>query len=168
MRPQSSLGEKTINVGPGWSDSARIFKSPLWVFLLAIHSHLYSFAPWYFYFFKFTQPLKVSIVQLQYTVKEKERKSDRKPYPPSLWFLKSIKKPQVWEFTRFCPESSIKLSVHEFGFWTTNIRNMTVGRIIVYSYAQFAPIDLFDKNRQMLMLVYLEVCVLRNCMVCIV
>ncbi len=150
MLPQSSLGEKTINVGPGWSDSARNLKSSLCAFLHAIHSHLYSFAPWYLYFFKFTQPLKVSTVPLPYTLKEKERSPDKKPYPlaPSLWFKKSTKKPQVWELSRLCPEISMKLSVHEFGCWTTIIRNMTVGRIIVFSYPQFAPIDLFDKNRK--------------------
>jgi hypothetical protein len=54
----------------------------------------------------------------------------------------------------------MKLSVHEFGFWATIIRNMTVGLKIVSSYAQFTSIDLFDKIRKMLMLVYLLVCVL--------
>jgi hypothetical protein len=34
-----------------------------------------------FYFFKLTQPLTVSTVQFLYTVKEKRRKPDRKPYP---------------------------------------------------------------------------------------
>ncbi len=37
---------------------------------------------------------------------------------PSLWFKKSIQKPQVWELSRLCHESSIKLNVHEFGFWS--------------------------------------------------
>jgi hypothetical protein len=50
------------------------------VFLLAIHSHLYSF-PLRFLFFKLTQPLTVSTVQLLYTVKEKGGKPDRKPCP---------------------------------------------------------------------------------------
>jgi hypothetical protein len=50
------------------------------VFLLAIHSHLYSFAL-RSYFFKLTQPLTVSRVHLLYTVKEKGGKSDRKLYP---------------------------------------------------------------------------------------
>ncbi len=36
--------------------------------------------PWYFYFFKLTQPLTVSSVQLLHTVKEKRGKPDRKPY----------------------------------------------------------------------------------------
>jgi hypothetical protein len=58
------------------------------VFLLAIHSLLYSFA-FYFYFFKLTQPLTVSIVHLLYTVNEKEGKPDRKPCIPS------TQKPQV-------------------------------------------------------------------------
>ncbi len=31
---------------------------------------------------------------------------------------KSVLKPQVsWELSRLCPETSTKLSVHEFGFW---------------------------------------------------
>jgi hypothetical protein len=34
-----------------------------------------------FYFFKLTQPLTVPTVHLLYTVKEKEGKPDRKPYP---------------------------------------------------------------------------------------
>jgi hypothetical protein len=60
-----------------------------------IHSHLHSFVL-RFYFFKLTQPLTVSRVHLLYAVKEKEGKSDRKLHtPPSLWFKKSIPKPQV-------------------------------------------------------------------------
>jgi hypothetical protein len=34
-----------------------------------------------FYFFKLTQPLTVFTVQLQYTVKEKGGKTERKPFP---------------------------------------------------------------------------------------
>jgi hypothetical protein len=50
-------------------------------FIHAIHSHLYSFAS-DLYFFKLTQPLSVSTVQMVlYTVKEKGGKPDRKPYP---------------------------------------------------------------------------------------
>ncbi len=40
-----------------------------------------SWMPWDFYFFKLTQPLTVSTVQLLYTVKEKGGKPDRKLYP---------------------------------------------------------------------------------------
>ncbi len=73
--------------------------------------------PWDFYFFKLTQPLIVStfqLLQLLYTVKEKGGKPDRKP---SLWLKKSIRKPQVWEFSRLCQETSTKLYLHEFDFW---------------------------------------------------
>jgi hypothetical protein len=53
------------------------------VFLLAIHSHLYSFALGDFYFFKLTQPLTVSTVQLLHTVKENGGKPDgnHNPFP---------------------------------------------------------------------------------------
>ncbi len=52
----------------------------LTVFLLAIHNLLYSFD--ISIFFKLTQPLTVSTVQLLYSVrcKEERRKPDRKPY----------------------------------------------------------------------------------------
>ncbi len=52
------------------------------VFLLAIiHSHLTSTAfPWDLYFFKLTQTLTVSTVQLLYAVKEKGGKPDTKPF----------------------------------------------------------------------------------------
>ncbi len=59
--------------------------------------------------------LRISTVQLLYTVKEKGAKPDRKP------FKKSIQEPQVWELFRLCPETSTKLDVHEFGF-NTNVQ----------------------------------------------
>ncbi len=50
-------------------------------FLLCfIHSHLYSFAL-SFYFFKLTQPLTVSTVQLQYTVKEENLIENHTTFP---------------------------------------------------------------------------------------
>jgi hypothetical protein len=49
------------------------------VFLLAIHSYLYSFALTVL-IFKLAQPLTVSRVQLLYNVKEKGGKLDRKLY----------------------------------------------------------------------------------------
>jgi hypothetical protein len=54
------------------------------VFLLAIQSHLYSTVfPSDFYFLKLTQTFTVSKVgyYIQYTVKEKGGKPDRKPHP---------------------------------------------------------------------------------------
>ncbi len=59
--------------------------------------------PWNFYFFKLTQPHTVS-------VKEKGGKPDRKPHPFPM-FKKSIRKPQVWELSRLCPVTSMKLYV---------------------------------------------------------
>ncbi len=63
------------------------------VFLLAIHSHLYK----------------------------------RILLPPSLcknglnWFVMysrhCTRKPQFWELSKLCPETSTKLFVHKFGFW---------------------------------------------------
>ncbi len=50
------------------------------VVLLAIHSQLYRFAL-RFLFFKLTQPLTISTVQLLYIVKEKGGNPDRKTYP---------------------------------------------------------------------------------------
>jgi hypothetical protein len=84
--------------------------------------HCYSQSPtalpWDFCLFKLSQPLKVSTVQLLYTVKDNGGKPDKKTTPPSFWFKKSTQKPQVWELSRLCPEISTKLYVHEFCFWT--------------------------------------------------
>ncbi len=33
----------------------------------------------------------------------------------------SIQKPQVWELSRLCPETSTKLCVHEFSFWSLKL-----------------------------------------------
>jgi hypothetical protein len=54
-----------------------------WEFSFLLFTVTSTDLPWYFYFFKLTQPLTVSTVQLQllYTVKEKGGKPDRKPYP---------------------------------------------------------------------------------------
>jgi hypothetical protein len=69
----------------------------------------YSFAS-RFLFFKITQPLTIS-------VKEKGGK------PPSLRFTKSMQKPHVQELSRLFPETSMKLSVHEFGFWSKTFKD---------------------------------------------
>jgi hypothetical protein len=87
-------------------------------FLLAIHSQVSTALPWDFYFFKLTQPLTVSTVKFLYTVKEKEGTPDRKPYPFPYGLTKSTQKPQGWELSSSCIETSTKLYVHEFGFWT--------------------------------------------------
>ncbi len=89
------------------------------VFLLAIHSHLYSFA----LIFLFLQTHATSYIFLQthstsynfyssefYTLKEKRGKPGRKPYPFHLF--EEIHK----ETSRLRLETSTKLYVHEFGF----------------------------------------------------
>jgi hypothetical protein len=74
------------------------------VFLHAIHSYLYSFALT-FYFFKLTQPFTVFWSSVTVHRKGERRKTWKKTIPPTLWFKKSIQKPQVWELLRLCPET---------------------------------------------------------------
>jgi hypothetical protein len=77
------------------------------------------------YFFKLTQPRKYFYSLVTVHCKQKGGKPDRKPYPPSLCFKKSILKPQVWELSRLCPETSTKLYVHQLGFWTCCLEEYT-------------------------------------------
>ncbi len=58
--------------------------------------------------------LRISTIKLLYTGKEKGGKPDRKPYP----FPYVLRNLQFWELLRLCPETSTKLYVHEFGFWS--------------------------------------------------
>ncbi len=83
------------------------------VFLLAIHFHLYS----------------------------------RILLPPSLgqkWFETGlpckhcIRKTQVWEFSGLCPETSTKLSIYEFAFWTPAI--LELKWTIIFFISQFQGI----------------------------
>ncbi len=82
----------------------------------SLKSHLYSF---------FLRFLLVQTHATSYSFyssvtvhgKGERRKTWQKAIPPSLWFKKSIQKPQVWALSRLCPETSTKLYVHEFGFW---------------------------------------------------
>ncbi len=40
-------------------------------------------------------------------------------FEPGLWCKHCIREPQVWElFLRLCPETSTKLYIHEFVFWS--------------------------------------------------
>ncbi len=41
--------------------------------------------------------------------------------------MKSIQKPQVWELSRLCQETSTKLYVHELGFWLTMNLGQSLG-----------------------------------------
>ncbi len=73
---------------------------------------------WDFYFFKLTQPLTYFFSSVTVHCKGERKKTWWKTVPPSPWFKKSIQKHQVWKLSRLCPETSTKLYVHEFGFWT--------------------------------------------------
>jgi hypothetical protein len=84
----------------------------LGVFLLAIHSHLDSFA--LNVLFLQTHATSYSFyTALLYTVKEKGGKSTH-PLP---YGLRNPYRTLKSENTRLCPETSKKLYVHEFGFW---------------------------------------------------
>ncbi len=65
------------------------------VFLLAIHSHLYT-------------------VLLDFTPPPSLKKSGLK----LVWWQNCLRKPQVWKLSRLCPETSTNLYVHEFGLCT--------------------------------------------------
>ncbi len=73
--------------------------------------------PWDFYFFKLTQPLTVSLTY---------------PLPYGLRNQKSIQKPQVWELSRLCPETSMKLYVHEFGISRMTEISFLISRQVQY------------------------------------
>jgi hypothetical protein len=75
-------------------------------FVLAIHSHLYSFALRFLFF-----QLRLSLTYLYSTVdtvhcKGERRKTWQKTISPSLWVTKSIQKHQVWEHCPFRNKSS--------------------------------------------------------------
>ncbi len=93
------------------------------VFLLTIHSHLYSFA----LRFIFLQTYATSY-SFYSSVKEDNLIENHTPFPI---VKKSIQKPQVWEHSRLCPETSMKLNFHEFGFCRTCNRSSPLSVYIV-------------------------------------
>ncbi len=72
--------------------------------------------PWDLYFFKLTQHLKVATVQLTVHCKGERRKT---------WYnhillpygLRNLYR-NLWQLSRLCTETSTKLYVYEFGFWS--------------------------------------------------
>jgi hypothetical protein len=78
------------------------------VFLLAIQSPLFCSFALRFLFLQ-THEIAYSFYS-SVTVHCKGKR--RKTMPPSLWFKKSIQKPQVREPSRLCPETSTKFHVH--------------------------------------------------------
>ncbi len=97
--------------------SDEIQSKVLRVFLLAIHSHIYSFA----LRFLFLQTHATSYSYYSSVTvhcKGERRKTWQKTIPPSsLWFKKSLQKPPVFENSQdYAQKPQQKLSVHEFGF----------------------------------------------------
>ncbi len=99
-------------------------KKKLWrVFLPAIHSHLYSFKPWDFYYSKLTQPLTVSTVQESYwtlfRIKEENLIENHTPFPmvqeihtdtsSSLRTLKLMIMPKLFRQARTCLYTDLSL-----------------------------------------------------------
>jgi hypothetical protein len=80
------------------------------VFLLVIHSYLYSFAKDLF-FVKLTQPLTVS-------VKEKGGKPDRKPHPLPY----GLRNPYInLKSENSSQDMPRNLNIYEFGFWRNKL-----------------------------------------------
>ncbi len=46
-----------------------------------------------------------------------------------------IRKPQVWEFSRLCPETSTKLCVHEFGFRLRVLLRVLKNKSVLFVWA---------------------------------
>ncbi len=88
------------------------------VFFLAVHSHLYHFA-WRILFLQ-THATSYIFYSSVVHCKVDWKKTWHKTIPSSLRFKKSIQKPQIWENSRLCPETSTKLYVHEFSFRLQN------------------------------------------------
>jgi hypothetical protein len=80
------------------------------VFLLAIHSKLYTALPLEIYISSNPHNLLQFLAQLLYTVKEKGDNLIENHTPLSM--VAGI----LTESSRLCPETSTKLDVHEFGF----------------------------------------------------
>jgi hypothetical protein len=83
------------------------------VFLLAIHSHLYSFVL-RFLLLQMHATSTVSTVQLLYTVKEKNLTENRTPFPV---VYEIHTETSCLRTLKIMPRTSTKLYVHEFGFW---------------------------------------------------
>ncbi len=83
------------------------------VFLLAIHSYLYSFALRFIFLQTQATPYSFFRVQLLYTVKEKGGKPELKPYPLP-YGLKNPKR--NLRTVEIMPRNLNKIVIYEFGF----------------------------------------------------
>ncbi len=98
------------------ADFLEEIQTKVWrVFLLVIHSHLYSLAM-RFLFFQTHATSYSFYICITLHCKGERMKIWQKTTPPPLRFKKTVQKTQVWELSRLCPETSKKLHVHEFCF----------------------------------------------------
>jgi hypothetical protein len=96
----------------------KIQTNVLRVFNLAIHSHLYSIA--LRCLFLQTHATSYSFYSsVSMHCKGERRKTWKKTLPTFLQLKKSIQKHKIWELSRLCAETSTKLYVYEFSFWST-------------------------------------------------
>ncbi len=88
----------------------------LGVFLLAIHSHLYSFALRFLFLptrstsYIFLKTLATSFVFLECTIKEKGRKRDRKPYPLQYGLRNPYRNPKSENGLKIVPRNLKEIS----------------------------------------------------------
>ncbi len=112
------------------------------VFLLAIQSHIYSFAS---RFFLQTHATSYSFFStLLYSVKEKGGKPDRKPQPLPYGLRNPYRNLKSGELSRLCPETSRNLYLHEFGFSTCGLCCMGVPRCRLFGSLCHIKTDFFD------------------------
>jgi hypothetical protein len=97
-----------------------------------------SALPWDYYFFKLTQPLTASTVQLMYTVKLKGEKRDKISYPLSFGLRTHTENSSLRTEMRLCPETSTQFYVHEFGFWT-RVTDILVFQKVCTSIRELKP-----------------------------
>ncbi len=111
------LCAQTLSMGMANPEAQFLDEIQAKVFLLVIHGHLCSFA--LRFLFLQTHATSYSFFS-SFTVhcKGEMKKAWQKLYPLFLLFKKSIQKPPVWELSISCPETSMKLYVHESGFWS--------------------------------------------------
>jgi hypothetical protein len=89
------------------------------VFLLAITVSSTAL-PWDFCFFRLTQPLTVFYSSVTVHCKGERRKiwKKRKPYPLPYGLRNPYRNLKSENSLRLCPETSTKLNIHEFDFWS--------------------------------------------------
>jgi hypothetical protein len=80
--------------------------------------------------------------------KGERRKTWQKTITLSLWFKKSIQKPQAEEPSRLCPRTSRKLYVHEFGF-SINSRGISKWRAFIFHVVRVILTNRTEQKQEM-------------------